>query len=210
MSRPTRSRRGSPRSFPDLPPLLSVLRGDFLCLPFGGQADGPPHGDPANAAWSLVAPDDALAAPHHGRRRLRRAHRENHHRPRRPARAVFRTPDFQPGRRLQLRHASRSSIYQPCRKVPGRITASPFRWASVFPGPFSNPADGETQALAQGARVHRSPRGETRRRRHHRSHPLSGARRKRRPRHDGQRARHAGATLRMVGGGARWLCLVFR
>ena len=26
----------TPDEFPDLPPLLSVLRGDFLCLPFGG------------------------------------------------------------------------------------------------------------------------------------------------------------------------------
>ena len=47
-----------PAEFPDLPPLLSVLRGDFLCLPFGGQAHGPPHGDPANAEWSLASQSD--------------------------------------------------------------------------------------------------------------------------------------------------------
>ena len=34
----------------------------------------------------------------------------------------------------------------------GRVTVSPFRWASVSPGAFSNPAAGETQALAEGAR----------------------------------------------------------
>ena len=28
----------------DLPVLLTHLRGDFLCLPFGPQDEGPPHG----------------------------------------------------------------------------------------------------------------------------------------------------------------------
>jgi hypothetical protein len=31
------------------------------------------------------------------------------------------------------------------------VTVSPFYWASVYPGAFSNPAAGETQCLAQGA-----------------------------------------------------------
>ena len=47
-----------PAEFPDQPALLSVLRGDFLCLPFGPQDDGPPHGDPANAEWSLASRDN--------------------------------------------------------------------------------------------------------------------------------------------------------
>ena len=36
-----------PGEYPDIPSLLAVLRGDFLCLPFGEQAAGPPHGDNA-------------------------------------------------------------------------------------------------------------------------------------------------------------------
>ncbi|HEY3332367.1 MAG TPA: hypothetical protein VGK19_20225 [Capsulimonadaceae bacterium] len=46
-----------------LPALLQVLRGDFFCAPFGGNdepADGvmyPPHGEPANADWTLEAMD---------------------------------------------------------------------------------------------------------------------------------------------------------
>jgi hypothetical protein len=40
-------------------PLLDVLRGDFFCLPFGSGnryhgEDHPPHGETANADWSLV------------------------------------------------------------------------------------------------------------------------------------------------------------
>ncbi len=38
----------------DLPNLLRYLRGDFFCLPFGPQDNGDPHGDTANAEWSLV------------------------------------------------------------------------------------------------------------------------------------------------------------
>ncbi len=43
----------------DLPTMLKVLRGDFFCLPFGGNATvfqgerHPPHGDTANLAWTL-------------------------------------------------------------------------------------------------------------------------------------------------------------
>jgi hypothetical protein len=38
-----------------LPNLLTYLRGDFMCLPFGGQQKGPPHGDTANAPWQLAS-----------------------------------------------------------------------------------------------------------------------------------------------------------
>jgi hypothetical protein len=42
---------------PSLPPLLQVLRGDFFCMPFGGNSQPygaerhPPHGETANARW---------------------------------------------------------------------------------------------------------------------------------------------------------------
>ena len=45
------------RTEPSLPPLLKVLRGDFFCLPFGGNASPfgreqhPVHGETANARW---------------------------------------------------------------------------------------------------------------------------------------------------------------
>ena len=42
---------------PTLPVLLKNLRGDFLCLPFGPQDNGPPHGDTANNPWKLVSKD---------------------------------------------------------------------------------------------------------------------------------------------------------
>lgn len=140
----------SPTEFPEIPPLLSVLRGDFFCLPFGGQTNGPPHGDPANAQWILAARDDrsihltleAADSGAHVRKIL--STRDGHH-------AIYSehlisnvSGDFNYGNHpiLDLSHLPTDS---------GRITTSPFRWASVYPGQFANPAEGETQALAGGS-----------------------------------------------------------
>lgn len=44
---------------PELPPILRVLRGDFFCLPFGGNdvpfgsERHPPHGETANRKWTF-------------------------------------------------------------------------------------------------------------------------------------------------------------
>ncbi|HSW45354.1 MAG TPA: hypothetical protein VLM89_07270, partial [Phycisphaerae bacterium] len=46
-------------------PLLDVLRGDFFCMPFGGnetpfgQEKHPPHGETANAVWKLESIEEA-------------------------------------------------------------------------------------------------------------------------------------------------------
>ncbi len=52
----------------DVPPILRGLRGDFLCLPFGGNAKPfgeerhPIHGETANAAWTFESIDQQAAA----------------------------------------------------------------------------------------------------------------------------------------------------
>lgn len=137
-----------PAEFPEIPPLLSVLRGDFLCLPFGGQTDGPPHGEPANSEWRSLATDENslhLAMDAGGRFEKILTTRAGQH-------AVFcehrisnLDGDFNYGNHPILDLSALPA-------QAGRVTVSPFRWASVFPGPFSNPADGESQALAEGAR----------------------------------------------------------
>ncbi len=139
-----------PAEFPELPPLLSVLRGDFLCLPFGGQTDGPPHGEPANAAWSLLARDDrslrfALDATDSGAQIEKTLSvRAGQHAVFSEHRIANLNGDFSYGNHPIL---DLSGLLE----ATGRISISPFHWASVFPGPFSNPADGETQALAEGS-----------------------------------------------------------
>jgi len=140
-----------PAAFADIPPLLSVLRGDFLCLPFGGQQNGPPHGDPANAQWEVVSSD---ARSLHLRMRTTDTHadvekilstQEGHH-----AMYVEHRISGLEGRYNYGTHPIIDLSGLP--EGAGRISVSPFRWASVFPDSFANPADGETGALSNGAR----------------------------------------------------------
>ena len=139
-----------PADYPDLPPLLSVLRGDFLCLPFGGQLDGPPHGETANCEWTKLDSDErslrfGIETKDVGAKVVKTlTTREGQH-------AIYFTHeisnlegDFNYGNHPILDLTS-------LREGTARVTTSAFRWASVFPGPFSNPADGESQALAEGA-----------------------------------------------------------
>ncbi|RYD48025.1 MAG: hypothetical protein EOP85_04380 [Verrucomicrobiaceae bacterium] len=139
-----------PEEYPDIPPLLSVLRGDFFCLPFGGQENGPPHGDPANAEWHEISrSDDSLclvmdAADTGARLRKTVSVHPGQH-------AVYQENvvsnlegDFSYGTHPVL-------DFTGIAEGQARVTVSPYRWASVYPELFSNPADGETQCLQPGA-----------------------------------------------------------
>lgn len=140
-----------PSEYPELPPLLSVLRGDFFCFPFGGQDQGPPHGCPANADWSLIRQDERaleflMDAEDSGARIEKIIMvRQGHHAIYAEHRISNLEGDWNYGTHpiFDLSGLPEGS---------GAISVSPFRWASVFPGMFSDPAAGETQALAAGAR----------------------------------------------------------
>lgn len=139
-----------PGEFPEVPALLSVLRGDFFCLPFGPQSDGPPHGAPANHEWSLISRGErclrlAMVAEDSGASLEKTLSvREGQH-------AVYcehliagLDGDFSYGNHpiLDLSHLPEGG---------GRVSTSGVRWASVYPGVFSNPDNGETQALEGSA-----------------------------------------------------------
>ncbi len=135
-----------------LPNLLRYLRGDFLCLPFGGQQNGPPHGDPANALWelktqsarqlcltqkasdsgALVTKTLSLVDGHHA---IYSEHLIEHL-----------TGRWNYGNHPVLDFSS----------VPeggARIATSAFKWGSVYPGEFSNAANGEAGALLPKAEI---------------------------------------------------------
>jgi hypothetical protein len=134
----------------DLPVLLKSLRGDFLCLPFGPQEDGPPHGETANGVWEIVSETAnsitlAIEATDISAR-------------------VEKTISLRPGETvLYISHritgleGDWSYGTHPILDLSGmadggaRVSVSPFRWASVYPEWFSNPADGAQQALKIGA-----------------------------------------------------------
>ncbi|BCX48797.1 conserved hypothetical protein [Haloferula helveola] len=134
-----------------LPALLRVLRGDFFCLPFGPQEEGLPHGEPANLGWTEVTADAGSL--------------------------TIRIEASDSGaaieREISLRNGE-SAIYYDTR-ISGldgewsygnhpildaseaaegqvRLSVSPFRWASVYPGVFSDPERGERQMLRGGSR----------------------------------------------------------
>jgi len=135
----------------DQPVLLSVLRGDFLCLPFGGQENGPPHGDPANADWHLVSTSDTslvleLDCSDSG------AHVEKH----------FSVVPGQHAIRIEHRISKLEGEWSygthpildlsQMAEGAGRVSTSPMRWLSTFPGLFAVPEAGEVQSLKPDTR----------------------------------------------------------
>jgi hypothetical protein len=138
-----------PGEHPDQPPLLSMLRGDFFCLPFGGQPNGPPHGETANKVWQEIDSNERSI-------RLRIACSDT-------GASVEKSLAIHPGHHavyLENRISGLAGNFNygthPILDFSGvrsgRVTTSPFRWASVYPGNFSDPAAGESQCLAPGGR----------------------------------------------------------
>lgn len=138
-----------PSEFPEIPPLLSILRGDFLCLPFGSQVNGPPHGETANFNWTKLSSDSRalrtrMEAFDTGATVVKTiGTREGHH-------AIY--FDYEISKLDgEFSYGNHPIIdFSGLPEGTGRVTTSAFHWASVFPGPFSDPAAGESQALAEG------------------------------------------------------------
>jgi hypothetical protein len=145
------------KSSKTLPPILRVLRGDFFCMPFGGNTTSwkgethPIHGETANEPWKLLASLrrnawSALHAELHTSIRQTRVEK------------------------LIALHAGHTAVYS--RHVvsgvsgpmnfghhamlnfeagPGRVSVSPFVRGQVFPGLFENPVEGGYSSLKPGA-----------------------------------------------------------
>ena len=139
--------------------VLVPLRGDFFCMPFGGNASEykgekhPPHGETATGLWSFV--DDETSEP--GVSRLTLA-LETHIRQGRVTKEIF----------LRERHpvvyqrhtvegfvgptpvGHHATLAMPNEKEVFALSTSPFRLGMTNPGVFSDPAQGEYQMLAVG------------------------------------------------------------
>lgn len=134
----------------NVPRLLDTMRGDFFCLPFGAQPDGPLHGEPANLPWTVIDESDAQATlrieAHDSAARIDKTVSLRH-----GDDAVYQeftvtglSGDFNYGTHPIIDFSGLAP-------GQGRVSTSPMRWSSVFPGTFSDPAAGETQVLAEGA-----------------------------------------------------------
>ncbi len=132
-------------------PLLDVLRGDFWCLPFGEQPEGPAHGEVARNAWEPVQVTDASV----------HVHLDAH-----DVGARFdKTVSVRDGQSALFQEITITGlegaysygthpILDMSALAPGtaRISTGAAQWSGVFTGVFSDPAAGETQVLAAGAR----------------------------------------------------------
>lgn len=144
---------------PALPPLLQVLRGDFFCLPFGGNAapyrgeQHPPHGETANGKWSFES-FETQGGRTSLSLRLRTMAR---------AGRVDKTIALVEGHTaVYCRHTVSGMAgamnfgHHPMLKFPetpgsGVITTSPFVHGQVFPGPFELPENCGYSFLKPGA-----------------------------------------------------------
>jgi hypothetical protein len=139
-----------PAEIPEVGPLLDVLRGDFFCLPFGTQPDGPAHGEPASGEWTVSSSSEQAVTLH-----LDASDSGG---------SFAKTVSVRDGQtvlyqEIRIRGLAGSFNYGThpildfSRQAPAsaRISTSPMRWSSVYPGVFSDPAIGETQVLRPGA-----------------------------------------------------------
>jgi hypothetical protein len=135
-----------------LAPILQVLRGDFLCVPFGANEatfqgeKHPIHGESANESWSLAESEP-------GRIRLEL---ESSIRPGRFSReitvrdgeaAVVQTHEIAIDGPMNFGMHAMVSFHS-----PGRISTSRVRFAQVFPGEFEDATHGGYSSLVPGAR----------------------------------------------------------
>ena len=141
------------------PPVIRALRGDFFCMPFGGNASKyrreqhPVHGEVANARWSFesIRRDDDGATLHLSlRTRVR------------PARVDKRITLIDGHRAVYSRHAvsgasgpmcigQHAMIKFPDEPGSGAISASPFVYGQVFPEAVERPENRGYSMLKPGA-----------------------------------------------------------
>ena len=144
----------------DLPAeVLVPLRGDFFCMPFGGNASEyksekhPPHGETATGVWSFV--DDETSRPDCSRLTLAL---DTHIRKGRVTKEIF-LREWHPV--VYQRHTvhgfvgptpvgHHAILAMPDEKEAFAISTSPFCLGMTNPGVFSDPAQGEYQMLAVG------------------------------------------------------------
>lgn len=135
---------------PDRDAVLDVLRGDFWCLPFGEQPNGPTHGESASEPWTpaRITPSEA---------HVRLNFNDNHSQ-------IDKIVSVREGQSALFQEFSISGLQGdfPYGTHPildlstfpagtARISVGQLRWASVVTGIFSDPALGEHQILAEGA-----------------------------------------------------------
>jgi hypothetical protein len=136
------------------------LRGDFFCLPFGGNGESykgekhPPHGETAGSAWSLAGVERDGSATTLSLEMTTRA---------RAGRVVKRLSVLDGQNVIYSSHhiegfegatslGHHATLAMPEKEGSFKISHSPIRFGLTNPTQFSNPANGEYQQLGVGQR----------------------------------------------------------
>lgn len=137
-----------PEEAGDFDPVLKILRGDFLCVPFGEPEGGLVHGEVANSSWDIEdVSEDTIRASLRTKDTGATFHKEVRVAAGQPAvYQRFTSPDLT-GRWNYGTHP----VLDLSAQAGARISNSPLAFGSVNPTVFSDPARGETQILQVGA-----------------------------------------------------------
>jgi hypothetical protein len=141
-------------------PVLIPLRGDFFCMPFGGNADmvggetHPPHGEIAGNKWKYEGTKksgDVTTLKLSIETQVRRGNVTKELSLVDAQNVIYsrHTIEGFTGR-VPLGH--HVTLALPDKEHSVRLAASPFRFGMTYPGIFSDPKSGEYQSLLPGAR----------------------------------------------------------
>ncbi len=139
-------------------PVLVPLRGDFFCLPFGGNAEEvagekhPPHGEIAGEPWTLISMEstgDRSALTLQFETKIRKGRVTKELSLVEGQNVVYSKHTIEGfAGRVPLGH--HATLSMPDKEGSVRIATSAMQFGMTCPGLFSDPAKGEYQALQPG------------------------------------------------------------
>jgi hypothetical protein len=147
------------KSSKELPALLRALRGDFFCMPFGGNAapwrgeQHPPHGETANATWKFVeleTRDDTVDLILGCQTTIRPFQVEKLIRLKKGESAIY-CRHTVVGGSGPMNFGHHAMLKFPSKVGSGKISTSPIAFGQVYPGQFEDPVKGGYTSLKPGA-----------------------------------------------------------
>lgn len=140
-------------------PILRVLRGDFFCMPFGGNAtpwrgeQHPVHGETANGRWRLesLVREPGRVSLHASLRTKVRPGRVDKHIHLLSGHAAVYCQHVISGMSGPMNLGHHAMLRFPDEPESGVISTSAFRFGQVSPTAFEKPAEGGYSALKIGA-----------------------------------------------------------
>lgn len=147
---------------PALPACVRTLRGDFFCMPFGGNAmplgdeTHPPHGETANSRWTfedLVQVGDRTTLHLSMQTAVRRGSVDKHISLVDGHNAVYSRHSIS-GMSGPISLGHHAMLKCPAEPGSGLISVSPFRFGQAYPEPVERPESGGASCLLPGATFH--------------------------------------------------------